>query len=233
MGGRGAVDYHLPLTRRRRPQLSVDRRVRSQRRRRSITSTTIARCARGDLLLIDAGCEYGFYASDVTRTFPVGTRFTPLQRDALRSRARRAANADRGDQAGNAIRRSARSRAAGAGRRDVPPRACSRGRSRTRCATAPIAATTCIAPATGWGWTCTTWGFTALAAVARARARDGADGRAGDLCRARRRRCAPEEFRGIGIRIEDDVLVTSDGHEVMTAAMPKAVADVEALTTSA
>jgi Xaa-Pro aminopeptidase len=44
---------------------------------------------------------------------------------------------------------------------------------------------------------------------------------------------APEEFRGIGIRIEDDVLVTSDGHEVMTAAVPKAVADIEALTTSA
>jgi Xaa-Pro aminopeptidase len=34
----------------------------------------------GDLLLIDAGCEYGYYASDVTRTFPVGGRFTPEQR---------------------------------------------------------------------------------------------------------------------------------------------------------
>jgi Xaa-Pro aminopeptidase len=30
----------------------------------------------GDLLLIDAGCEYGYYASDVTRTFPVGRWFT-------------------------------------------------------------------------------------------------------------------------------------------------------------
>jgi Xaa-Pro aminopeptidase len=41
------------------------------------------------------------------------------------------------------------------------------------------------------------------------------------------------EFRGIGIRIEDDVLVTADGYEVLTAAVPKSVADVEALTTSA
>jgi Xaa-Pro aminopeptidase len=41
---------------------------------------------------------------------------------------------------------------------------------------------------------------------------------------------APAEFRGIGIRIEDDVLVTSDGHEVLTAAVPKSIADVEALT---
>ncbi|MGC3980012.1 MAG: Xaa-Pro aminopeptidase [Steroidobacteraceae bacterium] len=34
----------------------------------------------GDLLLIDAGCEYGFYASDITRTFPVNGRYSPEQR---------------------------------------------------------------------------------------------------------------------------------------------------------
>ncbi len=34
----------------------------------------------GDLLLIDAGCEYDFYASDITRTFPVNGRFSPEQR---------------------------------------------------------------------------------------------------------------------------------------------------------
>jgi Xaa-Pro aminopeptidase len=33
----------------------------------------------GDLLLIDAGCEYGYYASDVTRTFPIGRDFTREQ----------------------------------------------------------------------------------------------------------------------------------------------------------
>ncbi len=34
----------------------------------------------GDLLLIDAGCELDYYASDVTRTFPVNGRFSPEQR---------------------------------------------------------------------------------------------------------------------------------------------------------
>ena len=34
----------------------------------------------GDLVLVDAGCELGFYASDITRTFPVSGRFSEPQR---------------------------------------------------------------------------------------------------------------------------------------------------------
>ena len=33
-----------------------------------------------ELLLIDAGCAYGYYNSDITRTFPVGGKFTPEQK---------------------------------------------------------------------------------------------------------------------------------------------------------
>lgn len=34
----------------------------------------------GDLILIDAGCEYEYYASDITRTFPVNGVFSPEQK---------------------------------------------------------------------------------------------------------------------------------------------------------
>ena len=40
---------------------------------------------------------------------------------------------------------------------------------------------------------------------------------------------APKEMRGVGIRIEDDVLVTEGGHVNLTAAVPKEVAEMEAV----
>ena len=42
-----------------------------------------------------------------------------------------------------------------------------------------------------------------------------------------------EQWRGIGIRIEDDILVTADGHEVLSRDVPKNIADIESLMQAA
>jgi len=42
-------------------------------------------------------------------------------------------------------------------------------------------------------------------------------------------RSVPKAYRNIGIRIEDDVLITSKGRDVITSDVPKSVADIEAL----
>jgi Xaa-Pro aminopeptidase len=39
----------------------------------------------------------------------------------------------------------------------------------------------------------------------------------------------PEELRGIGVRIEDDILITADGHENLTHFVPRKIDEVEAL----
>ena len=41
------------------------------------------------------------------------------------------------------------------------------------------------------------------------------------------------KWRGIGIRIEDDVLVTALGHDVLTGGVPKTITEIEALMQAA
>ena len=40
---------------------------------------------------------------------------------------------------------------------------------------------------------------------------------------------APAQFKGIGVRIEDNILITHDGHENLTQSLPKTIAEIESL----
>jgi Xaa-Pro aminopeptidase len=44
---------------------------------------------------------------------------------------------------------------------------------------------------------------------------------------------APAKYRGIGIRIEDDIVITDSGHEILTASVPKDISAIEELMRSA
>ena len=38
---------------------------------------------------------------------------------------------------------------------------------------------------------------------------------------------APSKWRGMGVRIEDDVLITADCPQVLTSGVPKSIEDIE------
>ena len=38
----------------------------------------------GDLLLVDAACNFGYMSGDITRTYPVNGTFSPAQKDIYR-----------------------------------------------------------------------------------------------------------------------------------------------------
>jgi Xaa-Pro aminopeptidase len=48
-------------------------------------------------------------------------------------------------------------------------------------------------------------------------------------CYIRPAKDVPEAFWNIGVRIEDDAIVTADGCEIITGGVPKTIADIEAL----
>ena len=174
--------------------------------------TTTARSRDGDLLLLDMGVEgHELYTADITRTLPVSGTFTPRQREVydLVYAAQEAAH--RRVPAGQRLPGAAPRRDAGA-RRTGLVRA--RRRSRTPRRRSPrtpssTGATRCTASATCSASTCTTAPRPATEVYRKGplqpgyvlTVEPGLYFQPDDLT-------VPEDLRGIGVRIEDDVVVT-------------------------
>ncbi len=180
----------------------------------------------GELCLIDAGCEWGFYASDVTRTFPVNGTFSPPQRAlyevvlAAQEAAIRAARPGVNIESLHelAVRRLTEGLVELGLLQGSVDAAVEKGDYRAF-----------YMHKTGhWlGLDVHDAGAYTRAGVARPLEPGMVFTVEPGLYVATDAAVEPR-WRGIGIRIEDDVLVTRDGVEVLTRSTPKSVADVEA-----
>lgn len=182
----------------------------------------------GDLVLIDAGAEYGYYASDVTRTFPVNGRFTPPQRELYELVLRAQLEA-------LALCRP------GTGFRDPHNRAVevlTEGMVELGWLSGDVAELVANEAYKAFYMHGTShWLGMDVHDVGRyKRDEEWRPLEPGMVLTiepgiyvAPGTASVDERYRGIGIRIEDDVLITDDGCEVLTSSVPKAVAEIEAL----
>jgi len=185
----------------------------------------------GELLLIDAGCELQGYASDITRTFPVNGRYSGAQRDVYELvLAAQQAAMDK-VRTGNAWNEP----------HDAAVRVLAQGMIDLNLIAGPLDA----------ALEKETYKRFYMHRTGHWLGLDVHD--AGDYQRAgawrmlqpgmvltvepgiyiRAAADVPDALHDIGVRIEDDVLVTEGACEVLTAAAPKSIADIEELMRSA
>lgn len=185
------------------------------------------RLADGDLLLIDAGCELDGYASDITRTFPVNGRFSGPQREVyqLVLAAQAAATA--------AVRPGARWNEP----HDAAVAVLAQGFIDLKLLEGTLDAV--LEQESYKQFYMHRTGHWLGLDV-----HDAGDYKTGGVwrelqpgmvltvepgCYIRPAPGVPEAFANIGVRIEDDALVTAQGCELLSAGAPKTVADIEAL----
>lgn len=182
----------------------------------------------GDLLLVDSGAEYRYYATDVTRTWPVNGRFTPEQRaiyeivDAAHTAAAAEVHPGRPQRAFHL----AAVRTVTEGLIDLGLLAGSVDENIERETYRDY-----FMHGTGH--------WLGLDVHDAGRYRDENDepvafapGMVTTVepgIYVQRDLDCDERFKGIGVRIEDDLLVTPEGHENLTAAIPKEIGELESL----
>jgi Xaa-Pro aminopeptidase len=181
----------------------------------------------GDLLLIDAGCEMGSYASDITRTFPVNGRFSTAQRDVyelvLAAQAAAIATAKIGAHWNSP--------------HDAALRVLAQGFIDLKLCHGSVDSVIADGSYRQF-YMHRTGHWLGMDVHDVGEYKIGADWRpleAGMVltvepgCYIWPADNVPEALWNIGIRIEDDVLITATGNEILSAAAPKTVADIEAV----
>ena len=181
----------------------------------------------GELVLIDAGCEYEHYASDVTRTFPVNGTFSEPQKEIYELVLRAQLAAIDEVRPGRSF--------------DATQRAVDRVLVDGLIALGILSGERdeLIAAEAHKRYTvhrCSHWLGLDVHDVGEQRFGDQWRDFEPGMVLTIEPGCyfgldmeeVPAAFRGIGVRIEDDVLVTSGAPEVLTAAIPKEITQLEA-----
>jgi Xaa-Pro aminopeptidase len=183
---------------------------------------------RGELLLIDAGCEIGGYTADVTRTSPIGARFSPAQRrlyEAVLETQVAAIEAVKPGATLDAIHQQVVEQltrhmvALGLLTGDVPA-----------LIEAGAHKQFYMHRTSHWlGLDVHDVGFYSEGGASRPLVPGMVLTIEPGLYVAADAK-VPPEYRGLGVRIEDDILVTAHGYDNLTVATPKTVDDIESLT---
>jgi Xaa-Pro aminopeptidase len=180
----------------------------------------------GDLLLIDAGCEFGFYAADVTRTFPVNGRFSEPQRRVYQVVLDAQLAALEGAKPGGNIDdlHAVTVRALVKGMVDIGLLS----GSVDPLIEKEVYKRYYMHRTSHWlGMDVHDVGAYYLDGSSRPFEPGMVFTIEPGIYVAADDKDAPEEYRGIGVRIEDDILITDEGHENLSAAVPKTIDDVE------
>ncbi len=188
----------------------------------------------GDLVLIDAGCEVEHYAADLTRTFPVSGRFTPAQAalyEIVQEAQQQAIAACQPGAAFEAADEAAlKVMVAGLERLGIDPSSTVNGVAADEDDVDEGAKRPALCPHRTSHWL-------GLDVHDCAAARSGDEPRAlapgmaltvePGIYLPPHLKTVAAKWRGIGVRIEDDVLITADGPEVLTEGAPKDIAEIE------
>ena len=187
-----------------------------------------AQIAAGDLVLVDAGCEYDHYTADITRTWPASGAFTPAQRRVYELVLATQVGAIELARPGANITQihDYCVRALTAGMIELGLLA---GSVDERIADGAYKKFFMHGTSHWLGLDVHDAGAYTIKGEPRPLARGMVITVEPGLYIASDAADVPDEYRGIGVRIEDDVAITDGAPDVLTAACPKRVAEIEAI----